>query len=186
MEKKIIPFDSDEAAKPGTVSGWISGNGFFHASEEQARYDGCTHRPCQKCGTLTEKCWTECESCRAAERKKKDAEALAKMKREEWNGTYPLYLDGSDEYFFDADDIDEVCDAHGKTFDEMQFQLCKPNHPRMIEEDDFHDDLTEDGDIPDELMAAIDEFNIVAKDIVLSWSPTNVIAVEGKGKANEP
>lgn len=181
MEKKIITYDSPEAATYRTdITGWVSRGGlYFGEDEDLARYSGCTHKRCA-CGAIFEKSWIECEACRKAKREKAEAEKLAKMERQEWDGETPLYHDDSDTYLMDAGEVDDFLDDSGLTFNEAMFQLCKPNHPRLIEADDFHDDLPEDGELPDEVVEAIDAFNAAVKDSVLSWSPIDVIAVEAK------
>ena len=183
MEKQVITYDSPEAATYRTdIKGWVSRDGlYFGKDEDLARYSGCTHKRCE-CGAVFEKCWVQCEACRTADREKREAEKLAKMPRQEWDGSTPLYHEAGDRYLFDEDEVEELCEDEGKTFDEMQFQLCKPNHPHMIEAHDFADDPPEDRELPDEVVAAIDAFNTAVKDSVLSWSPIEVLAVESKAK----
>ena len=183
-QQPIILPDSPEAATYRTdITGWVSRDGlYFGKDEELARYSGCTHKKCE-CGNIFEKSWIQCEKCRLADKEKRQAEALAKMPRQEWDGETPLYEEASDRYLFDAGEVEDLCDDEGKTFDEMQFQICAPNHPRMIDTDDFSDDFPEDGEAPDDLVAAIEAFNNATKDVVLSWSPINVIAIEPKAQA---
>lgn len=178
-DEKIILYDSPEAATYRTdITGWVSRTGeYFGKDEDLARYSGATHKRCE-CGAIFAKSWIECEVCRKAAEAKREAEAVAKMERREWDGKTPLYDENGDRYLFDEDEVEELCEDMGTTFDEMQFRICKPNHPRLIEADDFADDLPEDGELPDEVMAAIDAFNAAVKDAVLSWSPMNVLAVE--------
>ena len=68
--KKVIMFDSDEAAQYKTnLSGWVSrDNHFFGEDEHMARYVGCTHRKCEDCGEPTEKGWLVCDNCREKRR----------------------------------------------------------------------------------------------------------------------
>lgn len=66
MDNKVIMRDSPEAASLQTVSGWVSRHGRFFGSDESiARYDGCTHVACSRCGAATEKRWTACTECRS-------------------------------------------------------------------------------------------------------------------------
>lgn len=95
MTKEIVMINGDDAAKPHTMSGWISRNKRFYDNEELARYDGCTHRPCQTCGEPTEKHWTVCKVCRA----KKDNETWSVMPYKEW-GDEPVVIHMTDTYFF--------------------------------------------------------------------------------------
>lgn len=182
-EQPIILHDSPEAATYRTdIKGWVSRNGLYFGNDEDlARYSGCTHKRCE-CGAIFEKSWIECETCRKAKREKIDAEKLAKMPRQEWDGETPLYHEDSDTFLMDASDVYDFCEDRELSFDDAEFRLCKPNHPRMIEADDFYDDIPEDGELPDEVIAAIDAFNASVKDSVLSWSPINVVAIEAKTK----
>jgi len=83
--EKVIPFDSPEAARLVTVTGWVSSDGRFFGNlddaERIARYAGCTHQPCGECGVLCEKMYTRCPECRAKEESKRFAE----KKRQEWD-----------------------------------------------------------------------------------------------------
>lgn len=192
-EPKIIPFDSDEAAKPTTLSGWISRDGFFYyrdRAEASARYSGCTHRPCEECGTLTEKMWICCADCRA----KHDAERWAKKPREEWDGKEPLYLEAIDRYAFDEDTIlDEMLD-HGKSFDDLKPTICERVGVAMLDTEHWSDDIPEDGDAPDELVEAIEAFNKAVENVTMCWRPTDVVATwkdaptleQLKEEANKP
>ncbi len=64
-ETPVIMFDSPEAAQRVTVEGWRSRRGLFYGNDERtARFDGCTHRPCEGCGvTIPREPWTHCRSC---------------------------------------------------------------------------------------------------------------------------
>lgn len=168
-DKPVIPFDSDEAAKLATVTGWVSREGRFYGEDERsARYGGCTHWPCDTCGALTEKGWLICDACRD----KKEVERFLAMPRAPWDGFVMLYSHAQDRYFNEPGDIDL---EEGQELDDLRIVLCKPNYPRQIDPDYFSDDLPEDGDyddLPAELFKAIDAFNEVMRACKpLSWSP---------------
>ncbi|MEQ1969482.1 ead/Ea22-like family protein, partial [Xenorhabdus nematophila] len=48
MSKKIVMYDSPEAAQIKIVTGWVSRDGRFWGDDERmARYCGATHRQCE-------------------------------------------------------------------------------------------------------------------------------------------
>ena len=68
-DQPTILFDAPDAAHYQTgIKGWVSRQGHYFGdgpqSEDMARYDGCTHVACRKCGAPTKKGWTACNSCR--------------------------------------------------------------------------------------------------------------------------
>jgi len=185
---KIIAFDSPESARLVTVTGWVSSDGRFFGNdaqaEEIARYAGCTHQSCRKCGALTEKMYTHCPECRA----KLDAERYAAKKREEWDCETPLYSERFDTYLFDVDAVTCLMDDNECSFDDLEPMICEPNKVRELDSDHWYDDLPEncDGELPDKLQAAVDAFNAAVKDVVLSWTPTNIVATwAGAPKTSE-
>lgn len=177
-DEKVILEDSPEAAWRARVFGWTSRRGKFFAdfegdAERMARHDGSTHSRCLTCGGLIEKsalCWP----CNLAKLEAK----LEAMPREEWDGTFPLYYDAQDEYILDDDYLDDILADldEGKGFNDCQFQRCAPNHVGMLDPYDYCcDELPEDGEVPDEVAIAAKKFNEAVKDVVLSWSPINVV-----------
>lgn len=67
-EKKVVMYDSPEAAQKEIKEVWMSGpdeNGrrWFCQTEDQARYAGSTHKKCE-CGAIMRKGYLTCEECR--------------------------------------------------------------------------------------------------------------------------
>jgi hypothetical protein len=178
-DKVILP-TSPEAAKLVTVTGWVSRDGHFFGddaqAEEIARYAGCTHLLCSAgCGKVVSKgSYTNCQECRA----KAADEQYAKHKRAEWDGETPIYSERFGKCLFDSDAVECLMDDEGCSFDDLRPMICEPNKVGILESDNWCDDLPEDsdGELPDELQAAVDVFNEAVKDVVLSWSPTDVVA----------
>lgn len=166
--KEMVMQDSPEAASMRTVTGWVSRNGrFWGADERAARYDGCTHVACRHCGKPVEKGWTACEACRDMA---KDAKYKA-MPRKAWDGASMLFSHSRDEYFNDIDGAEAALDD-GETLDDLRLVICEPNRGRRLDEDYFWDELSEDGELPDCLLLAIETFNAaIATAPPLSWSP---------------
>jgi hypothetical protein len=161
-----IMFDSPEAAHPGTVDGWISRDGYFYQDERTARYAGCTHRPCEDCGEATEKMYTNCESCR---KKHEDARYMARPEAQ-WDGVQMVYSESRQEFYSSPEDAEDDMDNGGEIAG-LRIVLCDPQYIHQIDTDYWCDDLPEDGEAPDELLAAIDAFNAATAGIVLSWYP---------------
>lgn len=186
--EKIIRPDSPEAATYRTdICGWVSRDGMFYgdgpSNERTARYAGSTHSLCDDCGALCPKHYVRCDACQ----NKRKIARYAALPRQAWDGTGMLYSDALDEYFDGLDGIyDRLADDPDITLDDLRIQLCKPNHASMIDGDHWADDLPEDGEIPAELQAAIDELNeVIAGLPPLSWSPAE-IALDTTGMEQRP
>ena len=174
MEKEILE-ESAEAARQETMTLWVSRNGRAYKEEDLARYDGCTHRRC-KCGNITKKHYTKCESCRDADNR----ERYLALPFEEWDKKTPLCIYGTDQYFFDESDIEDYCEDNDCATKDLMLVICKPNKVWELDPVDIYNNLlSEDGEIPMELQGYFDELNkkIREYDQPLSWS-------QGKKRTN--
>lgn len=165
-DEKIIMFDSVDAAKPYTMDGWLSANGFFYKDEESARYNGCTHQRCD-CGNVMRKGWIKCDLCRA----KSELESYKKLPFKDWDCTTPLVIYRDDRYFFDKDDILDYCDENDINPADLLLIICEPNYLRPICADYWDDELSEDQDLPDDVQKLIDQINAFNKDHFINWVP---------------
>lgn len=88
----------------------------------------------------------------------------------EWDGKAMLYSDSRDEYYSDTeaahDDLED-----GESIEDLRLVICEPNYARQIDKDFFCDEMTEDGDLPHEVINAMSAFNKAISGIVLSWFP---------------
>jgi len=172
MDSKDIMFDDPEAAVYKTdIKGWVSSKGHFFgdsaASERLARYDGCTHRPCEKCGKPCETVYMICKDCRTlAEIDRYNARPKAT-----WDGEAMLYSDRDDQYFADLADAIFAARECDCSLGDLRLIICKPNYPQPITGDYFYDACVEDGELPDEITEAMQTFNKSIAGIILSWSP---------------
>jgi len=171
MGEKIIMYESEEAAKKITVTGWVSSTGFFYGDDENiARFAGCTHKLCE-CGAVTSKNYTHCEKCRTKRRSK----VYEAMPYQEWDECTPLVLFDDDRYFFDKDGLLDWCACEDIKVEDLQLVICKPNVIHRIEYNDMYcDDLPEDmglEDVAPEIAAALDKVNEMIKEhkTPLSW-----------------
>lgn len=181
IEQKVVMYDSDDAAiyKTG-LSGWVNNSGqYWGENEHMARWSGCTHMTCA-CGKQYEKGRVRCDSCQAA----KDTEGYYAMPMVEWDEVTPVVVFNDDRYFFDLDSVldfmvDMKEEAAKRGYDpEIQLVLCDPIHLHYIDADNWCDDLSEDGELPDAVQAKVDELNAAIKEAgPVSWQ-------EGKTRIN--
>ena len=172
MDNQEIMFDSDEAAHLQTnISGWVSRNGRFWGNDERAaRYDGCTHRICEDCGDPCPKSWLICDKCKDI----RDIKRYNAMPKEVWNEVGMLYSDALDKYFSYWGEIEDYCEDEGIGIDKLRLIICEPDYLPLIPDDYGSDVLPEDGELPDSVIKAIEDFNKIIQDAgPVSWYPSN-------------
>ena len=77
---------------------------------------------------------------------------------EKWDGETPCCVFDSDIYFFDEDSLLDYVAEHEPDA-ELRICKCKPMHLSFVNEDNWADDLPEDGELPDEVAAAVEALN---------------------------
>lgn len=176
VDKNKIRYDSPEAAQKVTREGYLSRDGSFWEvtrpdAEHMARYSGCTHMICD-CGVEYERAYgVRCNACQ----KKEDDIKFQAMEFKEWDGETPLVIFKSDEYFWNADDVESYCDEHVIQVDDLQLCICEPLDATYIDLDCYYEDMLpeEQGieEVAPELHKAISKFNEVVGDYKrpLSW-----------------
>ena len=169
---QIILIDSPEAAHYQTgIKGWVSAKGHYFGngpnSEEIARYNGCTHVPCGKCGKPVEKGWTACDGCRnLAEIARYDA-----MPRAEWDGKAMLYSQVRGKFYETPDDAAEDLEDADDELSSLRLVICAPVGVRPIDPDYCSDDMAEDHELPGAIIDAMEAFNAAVAGIIVSWKP---------------
>ena len=161
---------SDEAAKFVTgISGWLDRHGrFFGKEEDMARWSGCTHIICPDCGKPTPKGYLRCSICR----EKSAIERYEQMERKEWDGETPLYSESADEYFFSEDELLDYLESYGETKQALRLIICEPIYLRQVDTDYFCDELADDGELPEAVINALNNLNVVIRDEdPVSWMP---------------
>lgn len=183
-EDKVILYDSEEAAKQVTITGWASRLGNFYGTgpgaEHTARWDGCTHKVCETegCDNLVPKYkGLVCGDCYS----KKQQAKFDAMPKEAWDGKAPICLHDGDEYFFNSDELADYCHDNDTKPEDLDLVICTPNYARGLDTDCFGE-LPEDCELKDvskELQKMIDDINtfISANRPILSWSPGKVAAI---------
>lgn len=181
-KEKIVLNTSNEAATFKTgISGWVDRHGrFFGNDEHMARWSGATHVVCSDCGKPVSKTWLVCADCRA----KGGIDRYHKMPRKEWDGETPLYSHTADKYFSDADELTDHLEEFECTEESLRLIICEPIHLRQIDEDHFCGDLPEDGELPEDVLNALEDLNKVIKEQEpVGWTPGGYAAImpdEGK------
>ena len=180
--EKIVLFSSDEAAQFKTgISGWVSRHGqFYGADERTARYDGCTHVICEDCGKPVERGYLVCKSCR----ENRDKLRYEAMPKEVWNEKGGLYSKTHDKYFWSWDEVEDYCNDEEIKEEDLRLVICIPEYLPLLDSSDYGcDELSEDGELPDAVIQAIEDFNKVIKETgAVSWSAGNKAAVRKGGE----
>jgi hypothetical protein len=153
MEKKIIMYDSPEAAREVTLTGWISStNQFWGKDEHMARWAGCTHLKCE-CGSTMEKSYTRCPECRH----KSAVERYNALPFKEWDYKEPVCTWDGDTYFFNIEDLDEYMED--SELKEIDLLFCDEINYSPIDYDYWGSDAHEDWEPPSALKERLMEFN---------------------------
>jgi hypothetical protein len=173
----VVMYDSDEAAKIVTVTGWASRHGRFFGDgkhgEHLARYDGCTHRPCSRCGEPETRGWLVCKACR----EKEDRAKFLAMPEVPYDADMVVVPFGSDLYLFRDEEVECYADSLDPSPTEIKLVVCEPQLAHEIDPDEFYTDiLPEDmslDDVDPTLAKAFDTLNALIRErkAVLSWVP---------------
>ena len=172
---KIIPYDSDEAAKfVINISGWVASNGAFYGDNEQAaRYRGCTHRTCVNCDELVIKSYIYCTNC-AIEHAKY---IYNKRECKDWGRNFPLYSEVADKYYFDEDELLDDLEEYNCSATSLRLRLCKPIYLQQINEGYWEDDLPEDVELPKNITKALEKLNEeIRKTETIAYEPSKCAA----------
>ena len=172
-EEKIILPDSPEAAEPVTITAWKSRGGEYYFDEWYARFAGCTHTPCTDCGKPANRSYVRCKECQ----EKEDIRIYNNRPKESWDKEGMIYSDAYDEYFESLDEAREFLDTFDqkKTLEDLRLLICKPQHVKALDADDFVVELLEDGEAPDWLEDAVEAFNkAISGHEPLSYTPGKI------------
>ena len=177
-DSECVLITSEKAAKFVTnIEGWVDRHGrFWGKDEDLARWSGCTHVLCKECGTVIPKeGWTVCADCREM----KKVQEYELRERKQWDGETPVYSETLDKYFFDGDDLQLHLEDYGGTIEALRLVICDPLELPEITEEFFCDDLPDEGEVPSDVLQAMDELNrVIAEQDPVSWAPGKY-AVEG-------
>jgi hypothetical protein len=175
--------DSPESATPHTLTGWLSRQGRFYEREEAARYDSCTHRPCQECGAPAEKMYIRCVPCRAAA----DRARFLALPTAPWTDDNPVFIYDSDECFWDEGELEDWCADHEVAVTDLMLVHGKSQRPPQFDAADLLNDyLGEDYDVPRAVIDAMEAFNAAIRThLTTMWYPSKT-AVDMSGYVAPP
>lgn len=166
MEKQIILPENIELTEEVKTL-YKDKDGKYYLSKEGAQEKLATHFKC-KCGNgIREKYRIFCDAC----------EPPAKPKKTKvWDGESMLYV--SDKYFSDVEEIEEYCEMEEIDKNTLTIYICDGNYLSEVSEDYWEDVFAEDGELPKEIRAKLDELNKAIEDYKkpISWSPSKYIA----------
>lgn len=175
-EPKRIDYDSEQAAKRVTLTGWLGADGHFwpdsaQNAEHMARYSGCTHHKC-KCGESYDKRFY-CDACKVRDRRAR----YEAMPIHEWDGKCMLATLDDDRFWTDFDEFFEWCDDNETDPETVLLVGTDPRGLREIDEDDWADALPEDadlGDVAPGVELALRELNkAIERAGTVSWWPAD-------------
>jgi hypothetical protein len=179
-----VLFDSEQAAQHTQVDGWVSRHGVFFGygqfAEQDARQHGCTHRSCPRCGAEMLKHRAVCLDC---DNKMVD-ERYAKMPKRAPEPGEIIYSETKEKNYESVADAEEDLED-GETIDGLHLVICEPEYCRELREDEFCDNLPDDTDLDERVVAAIAQFNKAVAGIILSWMPGKYAVDLGEEVKNE-
>ena len=168
MEKQIILPENVELTEEVKTL-YKDKDGKYYLSKEGAQEKLATHFKC-KCGNgIREKYRIFCDAC----------EPPAKPKETKaWDGESMLYVNDFDKYFSDVEEIEEYCEMEEIDKQTLTIYICDGNYLSQVSEDYWEDVFAEDGELPKEIRAKLDELNKAIEDYKkpMSWSPSKYIA----------
>lgn len=179
-EERIILPDSVDAARFQKVEGWVSREGRFYGSDEQAaRWGGATHIECRKCGRPTPRSWTVCKKCR----EEQAAINYLQYPVVRWTEDIPIYSQVTGRYYQNREEVRD--DNPGGIFDPvlLQLVLCKPIYASKIDPEVYYEDLLPEyddlSDVSQDLVDIFQSFNDLLTDdpIILSYEPTRIAVI---------
>ena len=188
--EKVIMSNSDEAATYRTdICGWVANGKFFGDGEDaeaMARQAGSTHVLCIECGKLIENdgYTVRCDECVSRLREEREVVAYDKLEKKEWDGKTLLYSDAHNEWYHNVEEItDDLFEKNegkkitDKDIEEMRLIIGEPDYYKPIEEEHWASQLSDEEDIPEDLLKAIESFNSEIKDMYSVWRQSKYAAI---------
>lgn len=145
----------------------------YIVTEHTVRRELSTHKQCEKCGSVFENN-SYCDSCSS----KSENESYWKKPFKEWDGKTPLVIYNSDQYFFDAEDVEFYIEENKIDPKELNLMICYPNNCIQIGEEYFTDEMPENfdclSDFDKGLVSKINDLNFYISTLKpMSWSEGN-------------
>lgn len=168
MEKEIILPENVELVEEIKTL-YKDKDGKYYLSKEGAQEKLATHFKC-KCGNgIRKKYRLFCDACEPPKEK---------PPVKEWDGKSMLYVSEFDQYFNEVEEIEEYCEDEETDKHDLTIYICEGNYLREVNEDYWEDVFAEDGELPKEIQAKLNELNEAIENYKkpMSWSPSKYIA----------
>lgn len=141
----------------------------YIVTEHTARRELSTHKACE-CGNIYKKN-SYCDTCAT----KRTQEIYQNKPYKDWDLKTPICLYGSDEYFFDIDEVETYIEDNDLQPEDLNLVICEEIFISNIEENYWEDIIPENFDsISDgnkEFAEKLKEFNeFISKQPPFSWS----------------
>lgn len=125
-------------------------------------------KKCEK-GHIYTKHWISCQDCREEDLPEK----YLRLEFKEWDGETPLVIYETDDYFFDAESIQDYAEDNEIDIKDLKLVICNPVYLNQVCESYWEDALPEDwsvGDVCKEVEQKLKELNeVISKARVASW-----------------
>lgn len=174
----IFQDSPDSATYRTNISGWVDRHGRFWGSNERgARESGATCGRCDSCGSITRKYYRLCDPCAAKNRSLK----YAQMDKVVWDRETPIFSQTHDRFFFSEDDLRDYINDNEVSVESLELFLCQPKYLDQIDDDYWSESLPEDGELPDDVQAALDNLNSVIRnsDASVWFKGSQAVIVDG-------
>jgi hypothetical protein len=167
MATELRMYDAPDLVERKTVTGWVDSTGrFWGEDEHMARFCSATHKRCA-CGGIAKVSYTKCDDCRHRD----DVARYHAMTKAEWDGVAMIYSEARDRFFSSPEDAEDWLDD-GETMESLRLVLCEPQNLQEVDEDYWHDELPEDGELPDAIAVALEALNAAIRaNTQFTWYP---------------
>ena len=158
-DKIILPEPQAAETCRTDIAGFVSRGGRYYYSATQVL--------CKACGMLTVKGYPLCAKCCD----KADAERYAALPRAKWDGETPLYSETNGRFYNTPEEASDDAIEAGVPLADLRLVICQPVYATRLEVDYLSEDLPDDGEIPQQIIDAMDAFNDAVAGVILSWEP---------------
>lgn len=154
MTEIVLPTDQI-AAQPVQETVWISRIGNMYLNESLARYDGSTHRKCNRGHVIPKQGY--CEECHNIDEREK----YEQFPKRVWEGEH-IYSIAADKWFFSESRqaLLEYMKEKQQNEKDLMLVFATPKYADQIAPEDIYQEHLPDGiELPEELQKAFDELN---------------------------
>jgi len=100
------------------------------------------------------------------------------MPKEEWDEKGMLYSDLDGKYFSSWGKVEDYAEDKEIGIDKLRLIICEPQYLPLIPDDYGCDELPQDGELPDDVIQAINDVNkVIRASEPISWYPGRKAAI---------